>query len=303
MINKKDSRLVLFSVVIPTYQRQEQLKMTLDSVLRQTFTDYEIIVVDDGSTDGTWDFLTSLGPRVKTLRQENAGAGAARNLGAKHATGEYLAFLDSDDLWFPWTLETYAKVVKLENFPAFITGKPLIFHSPGDLAQVCAGVYTADRYPDFYASSDEWRWFGASSFVIRKSCFDEVGGFHPGWGAEDADLVMMLGIAPVFVSISEPYTFGYREQPVSLKAMPTYTLAGSRLMIKKEKQGQYPGGTERCIARREMLSRQIRPVSFDCLHKNLRRDAWCLYFSLFLWNLSLGRWRYVFGFPLKSIFR
>ena len=59
----------------------------------QTYTDYEVIVVDDGSKDGTWDDLIALGSRVRALRQENAGPGAARNLGVQHAAGEYLAFL------------------------------------------------------------------------------------------------------------------------------------------------------------------------------------------------------------------
>jgi glycosyltransferase involved in cell wall biosynthesis len=95
---------MLFSVIIPTYNRAALLCTALDSVFAQTFTDYEVIVVDDGSTDGTAAMVASYGGRVRYFQQQNKGPGAARNLGAQHATGEYLAFLDSDDLWFPWTL-------------------------------------------------------------------------------------------------------------------------------------------------------------------------------------------------------
>src|SRR5262249_35304485 len=101
-----------FSVVIPTYNRLDFLRQAISSVWAQTNREYEIIVVDDGSTDGTMDYLLSLGPNIKALRQANSGPGAARNLGAKHASGRYVAFLDSDDVWFPWTLATYHKLIQ-----------------------------------------------------------------------------------------------------------------------------------------------------------------------------------------------
>src|SRR4051794_5139151 len=106
-----------FSVIIPTYNRLQLLKEALDSVWRQTFTDYEVIVVDDGSTDGTRDYLESLGDKLRFFVQPRRGPGAARNLAAQHANGEYLAFLDSDDLWFPWTLATFAEVISRHRFP------------------------------------------------------------------------------------------------------------------------------------------------------------------------------------------
>src|SRR5687767_3522938 len=106
-----------FSVVIPTYNRTALLRRTLESVWRQTFTDFEVIVVDDGSTDGTVDYLRSLGGHVRWLTQPNSGPGAARNLGASVASAEYVAFLDSDDLWFPWTLQVYREIIRSENDP------------------------------------------------------------------------------------------------------------------------------------------------------------------------------------------
>jgi glycosyltransferase involved in cell wall biosynthesis len=93
--------LPLVSVVIPAYNAATFLAETLDSVLAQTYESLEIIVVDDGSTDTTSQLLDSYGNRITVLRQANAGQAAARNNGARSAKGEFLAFLDSDDLWDP----------------------------------------------------------------------------------------------------------------------------------------------------------------------------------------------------------
>src|ERR1051325_3423580 len=123
----------LFSVIIPTFNRASLLLSTLNSVFAQRFSDFEVIVVADGSTDQTMDYLQSLGKRVFVFQQPNKGAGAARNLGAAHAKAEYLAFLDSDDLWFPWTLEVYRQVIEEHCAPSFIAGKPYIFSSEEQL--------------------------------------------------------------------------------------------------------------------------------------------------------------------------
>jgi glycosyltransferase involved in cell wall biosynthesis len=95
-----------FSVIIPAYNRRALLIETLNSVWQQTFADFEVIVVDDGSTDGTAEYLGSLGAKVQCVMQDNFGPGAARNRGLEIANGRYVAFVDSDDVWFPWTLET-----------------------------------------------------------------------------------------------------------------------------------------------------------------------------------------------------
>ena len=93
------------SVIIPTFNRADLVKQAVDSVLRQTVTDYEVIVVDDGSTDGTRQALEDVTPPVRYYFQKNRGVAAARNLGIEEARGEYLAFLDSDDLFEPGFLE------------------------------------------------------------------------------------------------------------------------------------------------------------------------------------------------------
>jgi glycosyltransferase involved in cell wall biosynthesis len=94
------------SVVIATYNRAHLLPQTLDSVLGQRFNDYELIVVDDGSTDGTAAVAQSYGARLRYFRQQNRGPSAARNLGVSHARGRWISIQDSDDLCAPHHLET-----------------------------------------------------------------------------------------------------------------------------------------------------------------------------------------------------
>src|SRR5262245_55801056 len=153
-MNRTVSEIPLFSVIIPTFNRAGLLAGTLESVFAQRFKELEIIVVDDGSTDGTMDYLQSLGKRVIVLQQPNQGAGAARNLGAGHAKGIYLAFLDSDDLWFPWTLDVYRDVILEYCGPSFIAGKPHIFSDMRKVDEVVPSARRTEGFVDYLASSD-----------------------------------------------------------------------------------------------------------------------------------------------------
>lgn len=105
------------SVIIPTYNREKYVTKAIDSVLAQTYTDYEIIVVDDGSTDNTKEVMELYMDRIRYIYQENARVSVARNTGIKIAKGEWLAFLDSDDEWLP---------EKLKNQTTFVQENPSI---------------------------------------------------------------------------------------------------------------------------------------------------------------------------------
>src|SRR6266571_4199886 len=136
----------LFSIIIPTYNRASLLPHTLNSVWGQSFSDFEVIVVDDGSTDATHQLLSGYQGRLRVFPQNNRGPGAARNLGASRASGDYLAFLDSDDVWLPWTLETYRRVISRSQRPAFIAGKPFRFRAEKELAGIPRGDAEAQTF-------------------------------------------------------------------------------------------------------------------------------------------------------------
>src|SRR5262249_55213745 len=143
-----------FSVVIPTFNRAKLLARTLESVWSQRFTDYEIVVVDDGSSDGTQAYLHSLDDKVRVVTQSNKGPGAARNTGIRHATGEYVALLDSDDIWFPWTLDTFAKTIEMYQSPCIVGGQIIEFTNEAELISLQEEAYRASWFSDYIASSD-----------------------------------------------------------------------------------------------------------------------------------------------------
>jgi glycosyltransferase involved in cell wall biosynthesis len=103
----------IVSVVIPTYNRVSRLKRAIDSVCNQSFKHIEIILIDDGSTDETEIMVRENFPNISYIKTENRGVSAARNLGIKKSRGEYVAFLDSDDEWFPKKIE--AQVVRIRS--------------------------------------------------------------------------------------------------------------------------------------------------------------------------------------------
>ena len=139
------------SVIIPVYNGQNHINNTVKEVLKQTLTDFEVICVDDGSTDGTWGSLldlTIIDRRVRVFQKENGGAGSARNLGLQKSLGEYVFFLDSDDEIYNYgTLEDLYKAAKDNN--AFICGGSLTFKQNDILHVVNETNLGKSRYIDY----------------------------------------------------------------------------------------------------------------------------------------------------------
>jgi glycosyltransferase involved in cell wall biosynthesis len=239
-----------FSVVIPVYNRAKFLRQAIDSVLSQTFTDYEVIAVDDGSTDESPEILSSYGSRVQVIRQENQGPEVARNAGVALAQGEYIAFLDSDDFFFPHALECYERVIRMFDSPPMIVGADRYFrdgqvipkeaYEPGPLKVV--------PYKD-YLSKTASVLCCQSILAMRKSVFDEVGG-HRGkgaetWYGETFDLLLKAGTYGPCIFIQKPYTFAYRvHETNSIRNVQSHA-QGILYLARLEHQGRYPGGNKR----------------------------------------------------------
>jgi len=175
-----------FSVIIPAYNRADFLKKAADSVLSQTFNDFELIIVDDGSEDGTKKLVNSLpDQRIKYIYQDNSGVSAARNRGIKEAEGEFIAFLDSDDWWLPGKLEETEKHIK--NNPDY-----RIFHTQEKWFRGGAVLNQkkVHRKPhgDIFARCLKLCCVSISTAVIHKSVFEKVGLFNKSFPAcEDYD--------------------------------------------------------------------------------------------------------------------
>ena len=289
----------LFSVIIATHNRADLLAEALASVFQQRFASFEVLVVDDGSTDHTSQMLATFGDRLRTWSQLNRGPGAARNLACQHAVGQYVAFLDSDDLWFPWTLEVYARAIREAGEPALLAGQPAHFKARAELVAVTEQPPSLQRFPDYLSSGDEWRWYGASSLVVRTDMLKAAGWFTDRWiNGEDTDLTMRLGVAPGFVHVSAPSMFGYRQHQHSAVSNDHRTLEGAWYLIQMELDGHYPGGSRRAKDRWRIVTRHLRPVALRCLQLGWWAEAWQLYQAMVLWHCRLGRWRFLAAFPL-----
>lgn len=290
-----------FSVIIPTYNRCAYLKATLASVWRQAFGDYEVIVVDDGSTDETVSYLSSLGDRGAVVTQLNLGPGIARNKGAENARGEYLAFLDSDDLWFPWTLATVAGAIDEHDQPALVAASLISFRNERDLDVAQPSQPRLEFFRDYLSSSDRDCFVGAGMTFVRRDKFLEVGGFTGrAMNLEDHDLILRLGTAAGFVQIVSPLTLGWRRHDATLSDQRQRSFAGCRYLIENEQRDSYPGGKGRARARRKIITRHIRPWAVTFAGAGDWQRAWSLYSSTFAWNLSLRRWRFLMGFWSSS---
>lgn len=304
--------MVLFSVIIPVYNRIDLLKEAIDSVLSQTFHDYEVIVVDDGSTDDVAAVVSSYGDRIYYLRQDNQGVGAARNTGATVAKGRYLAFLDSDDLWTPWTLETYAAVLKSKPNASFIAGTTYAFSTRDELSKFSMfGQAELDQdltvvfeiFPNYYHCPEKRVGLVPSAVVINTQTFREQQGFigRRGRIAEDADFWMKIGTIGEFILINSPTVCYYRKHVGNQMANALKTLPGALFIIQQEKTGQYPGGELHRRDRLQLLTKYVRPVSLSCLQQGHFSEAWQIYKQTFFWNLYLGRLRYLLGFMVMAL--
>lgn len=167
------------SVVVPTYNRAATIFESIKSISVQTYRDFEIIVVDDGSTDNTKEVLASLCLRneIRNFQQSNKGAAAARNKGIAEAQGEYIAFCDSDDLYVPEKLELQVKY--LENHPECGLVYSDLMSFCGD--QVVCPSYFAERRPYegwVFEKLVERNFITNVSVMVRRKCLEEVGGFN-----------------------------------------------------------------------------------------------------------------------------
>lgn len=296
-----------FSTIIPTCNRAALLPPTLEAALAQEGGDQEVIVVDDGSTDDTPAVLARYGDRLRVLRQPNRGPGAARNLGLTQARGDYVAFLDSDDLWFPWTLRVFREGLLAWRSPAVLCGRLLAFRDPAELRQVTAGPTEATGFPDYFASSRHGYFVGSGMAVFKRQELRRVGGFLENrLNCEDHDLVMRLGEAAGFVQVKSPVTLGWRRHGGACTADFQRTLEGARQLISREQAGLYPGGAARAHERRRILTCHLRPVTLEALKQGRTAPAWDLYRQTLRWNLAEARFRYLAAFPwlvLASLLR
>lgn len=197
---KPDLRTV--SVIIPAYNASPFIRRALDSVLAQTKSVHEVIVVDDGSKDSTCEVVRSYGSRVKLLIQENGGPSAARNKGISSSTGEFIAFLDADDWWSPTKIEKQLNELALNgNAVLCYTGLLKVDQGreeEGRIAQL-------DKMKSLLRIGNPC--IPPSCIMVRRASLESIGGFSlTQKGCEDWDLLCRLYKAGGFCVVREALT-------------------------------------------------------------------------------------------------
>jgi teichuronic acid biosynthesis glycosyltransferase TuaG len=196
----------LVSVIIPSYNYGRFVTQAVDSALAQTYANVEVIVVDDGSTDDTRARLAPYGDRIRYIYQENQGLSAARNTGIRHATGEWIAFLDSDDTWHPRKTEIQLAVAaQYPEVSLFASGE-------------CTEL--PEKWPDVGATSEHARtfitledlavksYFKPSSVMLRRDCLQSDAPFDTALkSVEDRDLWIRIAANGGLVRIDLPLIY------------------------------------------------------------------------------------------------
>lgn len=180
----------LFSVIIPVHNRLHLVREAIDSVLGQSFKDFELIVIDDGSTDGTPVVADEYGGRLKFVLQEHRGVSATRNTGILHSTAPWIAFLDSDDLWLPGKLERQERYIR-ENPGVRIHQTLERWIRKG--RRVNPRRRHLKREGDIFIDSLQLCLVSPSAVAISRECFDRYGVFDERLPAcEDYDLWLRM---------------------------------------------------------------------------------------------------------------
>lgn len=171
-----------FSVVIPLYNKSEHIIHTLESVLAQTMEDFEILVIDDGSSDDSLEMAQKVAsPKIRIFQQKNQGVSVARNVGIENARGEYISFLDADDVWHPDYLQTIDQLTK--NYPQsdiYVTAYEVLMKD-GKINQSAQLTPEEGCLESYWATLDQkYDFVWTSATTVRRETLQKAGMFRPG---------------------------------------------------------------------------------------------------------------------------
>ncbi|MBD1866918.1 glycosyltransferase [Cyanobacteria bacterium FACHB-471] len=262
----------LISVVIPVYNGEKTIKETVGSVLNQTFSNFELIVINDGSQDSTLEILSNISDsRLKVLSYSNAGLAASRNRGIEQASGEYISFIDADDLWTADKLEAQLKALQANpqasvaySWTNWIDESNQFLRSGGHIL-ASGQVYTKLLIRDFVESG--------SNPLIRKQALDTVGGFDGSVpGVEDWDMWLRLAARYEFVAVPSPQIL-YR---ISANSMSTnvWKMEKSSLRVIEKAFAEASQSSEldsSTALKRKVLGSRYQYLTLKALEGNLER--------------------------------
>lgn len=247
------------SVVIATYNRAHFIKDAVNSILAQTFSDYEIVIVDDGSKDNTKEIVQGYGEKVRYFYQANQGKSAAQNYAVSQSRGEYIALLDDDDIWLPNKLEIQMKGLEENPELGFVCSESDLIDEKGEF------IRRWKRKPsnqETFASLYEENFIQHSSVVVRKELLNVVGGLDVALKTtEDYDLWLRLAKVCRFRYIDKSLVI-YRQHAASKHLNTTQKLKDRVRVVSKPENMTHIG----------FVQKKIRISREYCIHAQYFQD-------------------------------
>jgi glycosyltransferase involved in cell wall biosynthesis len=291
------------SVVIPAYNTENFIAHTIQSVLDQTYQDFEIIAVDDGSSDRTLEFLRGFAPRVKVLTKANGGPASARNLAIKNSAGEYIAFLDSDDLWVPDKLEVQTAFLEKHPHVGLVFSEASMFSEENGQRNIQSKIgFTANPTFSFLLLGN---YIPNSTVVIRRACVNQVGLLNESLiGTEDHEYWMRIARSFPIAGIPRPLVY-YRIREGSLLGDGRNIDKGLDLTLAaiREVEKLFPKMWQECRMERDLLIARLhiragfawrrRGDWVNCLRKYIAALSYSIKPRVFRWLVAatiLKRW-------------
>ncbi|MEM8675885.1 MAG: glycosyltransferase family A protein [Cyanobacteria bacterium P01_G01_bin.67] len=264
--------MVKVSVIIPAYNGDRYLAAAIDSVLEQNFQNYEIIVVDDGSTDNTPQIAQQYGNAIQYLSQVNQGVAASRNLGLATARGEYIAFLDQDDVFLPHKLSSQVDLLERDPNLGMVNSGWQITNEQGELQ---AAVEPWKQIPDLTAVNIIiWKPVFLGAILLRHSWLDRVAGFDTTLEqTPDVDLVMRLAMIGCPAAWIEQTTVQYRQHEAN---------ASKNTLLQTQELNQI---TASFFAQSDLPS-ELKVLESESRYQSLVWSAWRLHQTGYLSEMS-----------------
>jgi glycosyltransferase involved in cell wall biosynthesis len=257
------------SICIPTYNREDYLRQAIDSALNQTYVDCEIVVVDDGSTDRSGEIVKSIGRNVRYMWVDHIGQAAARNKLIESARGEYITFLDSDDLLFPDTVERLMNAIETHSPNVFAYGYYVSLGPAGNVLptkqpKLPSGRITADLFDFIYVKS--------CGTMCAKGIYEQEGGFDASLTrCAVYKLLLELSLKYDFIPVSRP-TYGKRRHASNVL---DHSYAGRKTELEVLERFYFGAGNQMIPRRRAVrrLSQEAYRVGRRAMREGLADEA------------------------------
>lgn len=284
--------MVKVSVIIPAYNAQEFLAKAIESVLSQTFQDFEMIIVDDGSTDRTKEivqqYIRTHGKKIRYFYQENGGVSLSKNTGIEHAQGEYIALLDADDEWLPERLAKGVKVLDKESNVGLVHANSMRISEAGEIIRINKRVQcflSGCVFNDLFLRKAN---VSCPTVLFRRDCIKKVGGFDENLsrlGCEDRDL---------WLRIAKHYRFAYIDKVLARYRVRVSSMsknASKMLQARYYVINKFTSGRKFSILKQRALQQVYKETGDEFLESGKYDQARREYVkALMFWPISFWVW-------------